>query len=272
MSAMAAADRRPALGSLALRPVAYRGRNGVGPLAVSAEPIRGLSIRLVGSRAAPLFHASTNVYGFVDLRPDTYRAEVSDPEGRFLPRALRVDVPDRRPLAEALALGATSLPTVPAVPFLTVPLRPSPHARAAEPRAALHGVVRTPAGAPLPLAWIRVSTAQGSCVTYSDARGEYLAPLPFLRPVVALLDSGADLSSDGDDVLGITDTFNVTARAHRLLAPVPAASPLDAFPEGFDDLEPGQPAFAAVYDTTSFFETTIAVRVETHVRLDLLPG
>lgn len=264
------ADRRASVGSLAVRPTAYLGHDGGGPFAVSNEPIPGLSVAISGRKTRPLFHRTTNVYGFLDLPGGPVRVEVTDPEGRYLPRALLVDVPDRLPLADALSRGASTLPVVAAPPFVSAPLRPSARARSREPRAAIFGRVTTPAGAACPFAWVRAITAQGAYVTYSDERGEYLAPLPFLRAVVSVADP--HLPGDGDDELDITTTFDVTVQAYRRVAPPPEGRPLDGFLDEIDVVSPSDPAFAAVYGVGSLFETTTSVKLETHVRLDLLPA
>ncbi|XXY52639.1 hypothetical protein WME91_16035 [Sorangium sp. So ce269] len=270
MIPLGSAERLASVGSLAVRPTAYLGRNGGGPFATSNEPISGLSFAISGRKERPLFHRTTNVYGFLDLPGGPVRVEVTDPEGRYLPRALLVDVPDRLPLAAALSRGASALPAVTAPPFVAAPLRPSPRARSREPRAAIFGRVTTPAGVPCPFAWVSATTAQGAYVTYADERGEYLAPLPFLRAVVSVADP--HLPGDGDDDLEFTSTFDVTVRAYRRVTPPPQARPLEGFLDEIDTVSPMDPAFAAVYGVGSLFETTLAVKLETHVRLDLLPA
>ena len=204
-------DRRVSVGSLAVRPTVYMGRDGGGPFPAPSDAISGLSVTLTGRKQRPTFHPITNVYGFIDLPGGPARVEVSDPEGRYLPAALAVNLPDRAPLAAALSRGASVLPAVADPPFVPVPLRPSVRARSREVRAAFFGRVTTPAGAPCPFAWVRATTAQGVYITYADERGEYIAPLPFLRPVVAIVDPHGP--GDGDDDLDLTTTFNVTVRA-----------------------------------------------------------
>jgi hypothetical protein len=263
-------DRLVTLGSLAVRPTIYSGRNGGGPFPVSSEPIPGLTVRIPKRKQAPIFHTTTNVYGFLDLAGGPTRVEITDPENRYLPRAISVNVPDRRPLGEALARGATVLPAVLPPPFVEVPLRPSPHVRLRELRAAVFGRVTTPAGVPCPFAWVRATTTKGVHVTYADERGEYFAPLPFLRPIVTILDPHE--TGDGDDDLALTVDFSVTVRAYRRRTPPPAGSPLEGFLLEIDTAVPGDAAFDAVYVPASLYETTTSVKLETHVRLDLQPA
>jgi hypothetical protein len=263
------ADRLVTIGSLAVRPVVYRGANGT-PFPTSNEPIHGLSVRGVGSKAKSIFHASTNVYGFLDLPAGPMVVSVTDPEKRYLPRTLKVTAPDQSALADALALGAKIPPAVSAPPFVPVFLRPSPESPTRNACTSLFGAARENDGRPIVLAWIRVSTPQGSYTTYTDLRGEYVAILPFLRPVVTIVDPGAS-EGEGDDVNDIQDTFDAAVTAHRILAPIPAGlDPLAVFPTDFDDLVPGIAAFAAVYETAPFFQTTVPIKVEAHFRLDLL--
>jgi hypothetical protein len=266
------ADRLVTLGSLAVRPVLHRGANGA-VFPTSNEPIYGLSVRILGSRARALFHPSTNVHGFVDLPPgpDPVLVGVTDPENRFLPRTLRVTVPDQTSLREALALGAQAPPATASPPFVTAHLRPSPSGPARASYTSVYGVAREADGRPIAWAWVRVSTPQGRYVTYTDLRGEYLAILPFLRPVVTVVDEG-DLEGDSDDLTEVQSTFSADVSAHRLLAPIPASGdPLTAFPPTFDDLAPEIPGFEEVYEESAFFLTTVPIKVETHHRLDLLP-
>lgn len=263
-------DRRVTVGSFAVRPTAYQGRQPSGPFAVPSEPVTGLVVRAQGARQTPSFHPSTHVYGFVDLPGGSTRVEITDPEDRYLPRALVVDVPDRSPLAQALARGAVSLPAVLPPPFVEAPLRPSPRARSRELRAAVFGRVTTPAGEPCPFAWVRATTTIGTYVTYADERGDYLAPLPFLRPIVAIVN--AHDPGDGDDELALTTEFTVTMRAYRRISPPPAGSPLEGFLTEIDTASPGDAAFDAVYLVASLYEAGTSVKLETHVRLDLQPA
>ncbi|WP_437656644.1 hypothetical protein [Sorangium sp. So ce1182] len=246
-------ERLVALGSLAVRPVAYGGENGAGPLPPPSEPIDGLLVSAAEARRPALLRATTNVYGFVDLAPGLQRVLVVDPRGRFLPRAIAVDVPDRRPLADALARGAATLPAVADPPLALAWLRPAPGKQRSS---GVHGVVRGPSGAPLALAWIRVDTPEGRFVTYSDHRGEYVAPLPFVRRPAA----------DDADV-------QINVRVHRLLAEVPAsADALEVFPASFDGLAPEIAGFDAVYEQAALVNKAVQFEVGKPVRLDLQPA
>lgn len=270
-------DRLVAIGSLAVRPALYRGANG-SVFPVSAQPIHGLTVALAqglsGSRSRPrkaLFHPSTNLHGFVDLPPGPKLIAVTDPENRFLPRTLAATVPDFTALAEALAQGAKTPPAASPPALVTALLRPSPSGPLRDSFASFHGVAREPDGTPIAWAWIQVSTPQGSYTTYSDGRGEYLAILPFLHPIVTVVLDVGDPETDGDDVNDVADTFNADVRAHRLLASVPpSGDPLAVLPPDFDELVPGAPAFDSVYETTAFFHATVPIRVEARQRLDLL--
>ncbi len=249
----ASPDRRVSLGSLALRPILYRGASSAGPLASPERPIEGLVVRATTSRRPPIFHLSTNLYGFLDLAPATYRIHLTDPAAAYLPRAYSIFVPDRRQLGVALAAG-TPPPAVPQPPLGAVPMRPALLAPISA-HTALWGVVATPSPgrAPLPFAWIRATTAQGAYVTYSDLRGQYLIPL--------------------DTISGV-GTFPVQVDAYALVLPPAsgAAEPLSAFPASptdFDDLIPGSADFIAVYGTSTIYSQSKNITIGTQVRLDL---
>ena len=271
------ADRVVALGMLAIRPVVYRGASGGTRLAAPVEPIAGLRIRSTSSRKLPIFHASTNCYGFVDLPAGRHRIHLEDPESRFLMRAIEVVVPDRSALREALERGARVPPVdgggsaplvppvVPAPPFVTVPLRPAPGSIFGDLDTSLWGVLRDAAGNGVPLAWIRVSTPQGDFVTCSDARGEYLATLPFLRPIVTTLDIDPEQPV-------IQTVLAVAIEAYPLLnPPARGADPLAIFPASFDDLDPLIRGFEAIYHVGARITRTTNVTVGARVRLDLQP-
>jgi hypothetical protein len=253
------AYRLVSLGSLAVRPVAYLGAGASGPFEPPVGPIEGLTLRSTSDRRAPVLHVATDCYGFVDLVPGAHRVHLSDARGRFLPRAITAVVPDRRPLGAAIARGAAVLPSVPAPPLVRAWLRPAPGQAVLG--TALLGTVRSATGEALPFAWIRVEAAQGRFVTYSDARGEYLAPLAFLRPVVA----------PGDDVGSPIVPAQVSAYP-RSAPPSPAdRDEITSFPADFDDLVPGTASFVAVYGA-AVFDASVDIIVGITARLDLQPA
>jgi hypothetical protein len=259
------ADRLVSLGSLAVRPVVYRGTVGDQPLTMSSDPIEGLRVRSTTSQRTPLFHVSTNLYGFVDLAPGLHRVHVVDPEQRFLPRAVAAIAPDRSLLGDALARGARTLPVVDDPPLVSAKLRPSPSSLMGGAEAALHGVILDVDGEGAPFAWIRAQTLLGEYVTYSDARGEYVVPLPFLHPVIVTDPSDPTQSKH-------QTTFPVTLEVYPLLAAlasvVASGDPLDVFPADFDDLAPGSPRFGEVYDPTKLFSMSTNATVGARARLD----
>jgi len=258
----ASSDRFPVLGSVALRPVRYGGTKGGIPFPLPTEPIAGLVCRSAASPQVALFHLTTNCYGLLDLAPGPHRLLVSDPRGRYLPRATAATLPDREPLRQALARGASSPPIVPPPPLLTVPLRPVPGSPLRGAETAFWGRVLGGDGRPLPLAWIRVTTAQGVYITHSDMAGDYLAPLPFLAPQLP--------GGDDDDVPVVE--FPATVRVHALKAsPAPGSAPLDVLPADFDALVPGTPDFEAVYAAVPVTEADHDITVGTQPRLDLQP-
>jgi hypothetical protein len=174
----------PILGIRALRYEAD-GRPGALP------PIAGLRITAQGvPGAVPRFEPTTGQTFFADLPPGGRRILVTDPEQRFLPAALQVEVPARHP-ARPTAAGA-DLPRG-APPRLAVLLRPHPARAVPDGVTALIGTVRDAAGRAVPLARIACVTAfegrAAQVVTFAGPDGafvlllpgEALAPPPMLR-------------------------------------------------------------------------------------------
>ena len=266
-------DRAALVGSLAVRPVLHRGANGAA-FPVSIEPIHGLVVTAGRRGTKGIFHPGSNVHGFLELPPGPTLISISDPERRYLPRTISLVVPDTAPSKEALERGGR--PAKIATTIVEVPLRPSAEAPEEVGVTGLFGVARETDGRPIRLAWIRASTAQGSYVTYSDLRGEFVIPLPFLRPVTVVASTGL-LPTDGDDLVTITDTFPVTLQAHRPVKAVAANAKIqDVFPPNFDALLPGGPGFDTVYQPASFLPLptrtiTLPIKISTRVRQDLTP-
>lgn len=256
------------LGVAAVRPVAYRGARGTTPFGPTQAPIAGLKLRLVTApRALPLFHAASNCYGYLDVRPGTYRLEIDDPLGRFLPRAAELLVPDRRPLAAALEREARTVPAVPAPAFSLVAMRPAPGSADVESGTAIFGVL-TRGGKPMPMARVHVTTDQGEYVTYSDSNGRYVAPLSFLTPVPVPLSSsssGTDPEPEEPPTEFIT-TFDSNVEVYPLAA---RGLSLDDFPAAFDGLAPNDTPFANIYDKNQKKQQRQAIEVGKQQRLDL---
>jgi hypothetical protein len=256
-------DRLVALGSLAVRPLVYCGAGKDGPFPPPQEPIEGLSVRSTSARRDARIHTTTNLYGFVNLKPGPHRVHIVDPRGRFLPRAIAVNVPDYASLRDALERRAQTLPAVAPPPIEVAWLRRAPGTPTTT---GLFGVVRDATGASVPFAWIRVekvlafddaADGEGRFVTYADQRGEYVVPLSFVR------------RPSGDD----SAPASIKVRVHRPLGPAPAGDgALAAFPVSFDDLAPEKPGFDSVYEPIALVaDKAVDFEVGTSMRLDLQP-
>ncbi len=115
-------DVDPILGLRALR---YSAEGFPGQM----PAIPGLRVQAVGILgAASSWHEPTGQYRFASLPPGPRRLVVTDPERRFLPAAVMVDIPSRLPQRPTGPAG----PSQGSLPRLTLLLRPAP-ARAIPP-------------------------------------------------------------------------------------------------------------------------------------------
>lgn len=224
-------DRSVHRGSMALRCGRY-----VADGAAHGPPIEGLRVR-DGERDGR-WHASTGVYGFVDAPSGLRELLVEDPAGHHLPRRVMADFPDRAatPDPGARWLSLAMLPT------LALPISPA--------ETVIWGALRDAADQPVPLAFVRVSTATRSFRALSDLQGTFLLWLVGER-----IDE-ADLAPA------------LTVRAHPLLVPPDPDAPWRSIPLDLESLAPLSPAFNAVYRSTSS-DVTAPVRTGTRVRVDV---
>lgn len=134
-------DRSVDAASIALRTAAYV-RDGQ----PAGAAIPDLRVFDDGSGTLARYHPSTEVHGFVNLRPGPRTLRVSDPRKHWLPVEVPADAPDRTVLPDP---GAPWL-EVPLFPTLALPIPPA--------ETVLWGVI-TSAGAPAPLAFVQVTVA-----------------------------------------------------------------------------------------------------------------
>lgn len=171
-----APDRIAAVGVLALRARRHLS-DGVPP---AAEPIADLRVRVAGHAERPFWHASTGLYGFLDVPPGAARIEIEDPAGRWQAQAIEAIVPDRSALRTALEAGAPP-PAVPAPAYPEAALRPAPAMVLAPGLSAIWGIVRD-AGRPVAGALIAIDTVRAGLADrvtgLSGADGSYLLVLP----------------------------------------------------------------------------------------------
>ena len=172
-------DRISAVGVLAVR--IRRHLTDAGAPGLTAIP--DLRVRVAGHPERPLWHASTGLYGFLDLPPGDVRIEIEDPAGRYQSQAVSATVPDRSALKEVLEAGEAPVP-VAAPAYPTANLRPSLAMGLPPGTSALWGVVRDGSrvvpGALLSLATVRDGAAD-TVTTLSGRDGSYLIVLPFER-------------------------------------------------------------------------------------------
>lgn len=222
-------ERSTHLGSIALRCGRYLA-DGLD----AGDAIPGL--RVTDSTRTALWHASTEVYGFVDAPPGNRELLVRDPTRRYFPRRVIADFPDRSvPLGDP---GATWM-TLQMLPTVELPIPPA--------ETVLWGSVTQPGGAPVPLAFVRTSTATRSYRALTDLNGVYM---------LWLVGEPADAAP------------NRTVHVHPLLTPPDPDSPWPSIPLDVDTLVPLSAAFSALYRFSSS-DASALVRAGTRARMDI---
>lgn len=249
---LARSERRAALAVLGVRALEYAGEDPTAPLL----PVRGLDCWESGPRAAgkpakrtlrtATWHRGSEIYGFANLSAGRRRIELTDPQRRFLPAAIVVDVPAWEPRLRALETGDE--PPAAAVPiYRTVLLRPTVERGAPNGNTVLWGLVADRNG-PSPWARVEITTLDDTLLyrTYADRSGVYTAWLR--RPPVDPPAGGPADETGASEDEGVSDTADDDSaagpppeppRATLKLRAWPLAEPpgdLDAPPADFDAL------------------------------------
>ena len=180
------------------------------------EGISGLLVRCRGSRVKPTWHGTTGLYGFVGLPPGPCLITIEDPQNRFLPARLALNVPDSKSTADALrdlqrpAGSTTWMP-----PIARVLLRTAGSAPRRAGATGVWGDVRDQGDRPVPHALVQLETRfrgqLATATTWSDDSGGYVLDLDGERP--------DPMASPAD----------VVEREGRLCLPIPAQA-LDSQP------------------------------------------
>lgn len=185
-----APDRSVLAGVVGIRCFEYTTQDLVTPSLERVKPraIAGLEIRSDRSGETAVFHTATGIYGFLHLGSGTHRIHISDPSGRYLPRALELDAPDRSGLVSALERGAAPPPAAGAgfspPLYRDVAMRIAPGFLSPAPLTLLWGEVRHDNGTAAPLARLQFRTkvkrddgtrVNGRVITHADSRGAYQA-------------------------------------------------------------------------------------------------
>ncbi len=206
---------------LGIRALPYRAEGQPGML----PPVAGLvmkAIGIIGARTA--WDAASGQMRFTDLPPGPRRILVTDPDRRYLPAAVMVEVPDRYP--QRPTAGGPPIP-VPSHPVRrTILLRPAPARAIPTGMTAVIGTLRDAAGRGIALARLAASTDAGlmRVVTWTDEAGGFALVLP---------DSEAGSPP-------ATCTLAVHTPMARLAAAL-AADPLGALPADLDQQDPDGP-------------------------------
>lgn len=217
---------------LAVRALRYEAEGLPGAL----PPIAGLRVAASGVvGAAARWDATTGQTCFPDLPPGPRRILVTDPERRFLPAAITVEIPSRHPTRPTLAQGEPR-----ELPRRTLLLRPGP-GRAVPPGAtAVIGTVQDAAGRGVGLARLDCAAMIGGrmtrFVTWSAADGAFVLLLP------------EEASNPAPVLRGITMHLPVPRLAEALAADFLAALPADldaAGPEAGGLFRPARPVLRA---------------------------
>ena len=218
------------LGAVGLRVVEY-----VRESAVSVRPIAGLVVTDESAKYRAAYHVTTGVYGFLDLPSGPLIVHIRDPRGRYLPRRIRVEVPDRSEIRRRLLLGETTL-SEPEPLFSEVALRPSIGIPRATAQAALWGVVSED-GVPLPYARVEVTHEDNGVLTYADAGGVYVAPLRWPWAVVSLdvPDPEGGNGEEPDILDELVENLTLDVRVDALRIEPQGSDPFESFPTDFEE-------------------------------------
>jgi hypothetical protein len=197
---------------------------GIAGLRYLAEDLPGVLPPVAGLRATaqgivgakPGFDAFTGQVTFQDLPPGPRRILITDPEARFLPAAIEVDIPPRLPARPTAAAQTPSAEP----PRRTVLLRPHPGRAVPDGVTAVIGTVRDAAGRAVPLARLaaatRIEGRPAQVVTFAAADGAFVLLLP-----------GAPRGAGAVEMRGL-----VVSRPVERLAAALAADVLSGLPAG----------------------------------------
>jgi len=257
-------DRSVSLGALGLQTARYTGEGdatGAGAQVVMGIPDLSITVRDQDER--PLYHASNGIYGFLRLphAANPQRLEIHDAAGRYLPKVLEHDVPDRDDerarLEQGQPIGGPAVDTIIKRllmrPALSVPLEGAV--------TALWGRVVGSDGLPIPLARLRIATRVNgddtAFIAFSNLHGDYFAPLCGERADYDLPEDDGDDDplappDDGDaggasiqtsftralQAVHLLDAAVLDELRHRLAHDT---EPLRALPPGFDEVDPAAP-------------------------------
>ena len=160
---------------LGIRALAYQGEGRPGLLPAIAG-LRVQAIGIVGAR--PFWDAATGQTRFDEMPPGTRRILVSDPDRRFLPAALTLEIPARHPARPTAANDQAPGPP----PRRTVLLRPAPGRAIPAGMTAVIGTLRDAAGRGIALGRLACATGPegraATWVTWTDSDGGFALLLP----------------------------------------------------------------------------------------------
>ncbi|WP_439595157.1 hypothetical protein [Falsiroseomonas sp.] len=212
----------PILGIRALR---YEGEGRPGAL----PAIAGLRLQAQGVPGASCsFDPLTGLTFLQELPPGPRRLLLTDPERRYMPAALSVDVPSRFPARPTLGAAPEAAPPL----RLSLRLRPSPCRAVPAGMTAVIGRLRDRAGRGIPLGRLECETmlpeGRLRIVTWTDAEGSF-----------ALLLAGEATRLDAPPPRPVARALQVSLPRPTLAAAL-AADFLGALPEGLDRLTPAR--------------------------------
>lgn len=215
------------VGSYAIQPVPHRvDEETLPPGLESWLPRQGISdllVRCSGSRCRPSWHVMHGLYGFVDLTPGPYVFTVEDPQNRYLPARMVLNVGNHTAVADDLRqLRRPSAADSWRDRLTRILLRPAPGAPPRVGATGIWGEVRDRAGRPIPFAYFQMETRfrgqQATATTWSDPSGGYVLDL------------------DGERADAMDRPPALVLRPGRLCLPLPGTTPdtspwIDRFPE-----------------------------------------
>lgn len=200
------------------------------------RPLSGLDIVSIQNKERPIFHSSTQIYGFLTLQAGMHKLYITDPRAFFLPRTVTVDVPpyDNRVLLNRLN---TNLNNPQNTKYLHVNIYPSIEYPLLNGETSIWGTIVDAEDNPCAFCRLQMETVRkgqpNEVNTYSDINGVYLIRLMGEKTEFQSPDDGDLVLDDGI----LKDDFKRKLRVYKLKKdPRFQKKPLSFFPDNFDDL------------------------------------
>ncbi len=247
---------------------------------VVGRSLSGLHISSYRSKEHPIFHSSTNIYGFLNLQDGPHKLSITDPQTFFLPRTVSVIVPEYSNKVLIQRLNS-NLKNPQEVKFTTIKMYPSIQYPLLNGETSMWGTVVDAENKPCAFCRMTIETEREGHAdkvnTYSDINGVYLLRLTGERTQFLSPDDGDFDDNDGD----LVNEVKRKLRVYKLKEnPRLQDDPLSVFPVNFDNLPdsdaPESPykkvRFRQVYPESLNDEITITIGHKNRVDIQITGG